>query len=248
MELDLVGGVLLVLGGLFAGFVNTVAGGGSAITIPILIEILGDPLLANGTNRVAILLQNATGVTGFHKGGAVPWKVALPLVPPAVIGALAGSWTATRLDADAMEVVFAIVIIGVAASVLVSPKRWQGGGEPRLGRVGGWLTFGAIGFYGGFVQAGVGFLLLGGLVIGGGLTLVTGNAAKVLLVLSFTVVALPVFLLAGQVSIIAGLVLAAGNMTGAWVASRLAVEKGAGWIRWVVVAAALVAAARMLFS
>jgi uncharacterized membrane protein YfcA len=108
-------------------------------------------------------------------------------------------------------------------------------------------VFGAIGFYGGFVQAGVGFLLLGGLVIGGGLTLVTGNAAKVLLILAFTAVALPVFLLAGQVSLLAGVVLAAGNMSGAWIASRLAVKKGAGWIRLVVVVAALTAAARMLF-
>lgn len=246
MELDLVGGAFLVLGGLFAGFVNTVAGGGSAITIPILVEILGDPLLANGTNRVAILLQNVTGVTGFQRGKAVPWKVALPLVPPAVAGALAGSWTATRLDPDAMEIVFAVVIVGVAASVLVSPKRWEGGGEARLGRVTSWLVFGAIGFYGGFVQAGVGFLLLAGLVIGGGLTLVTGNAAKVLLVLCFTAVALPVFFLAGQVDLLAGVVLAVGNMTGAWIASRLAVEKGAGWIRWVVVVAAIGAAIRMI--
>ena len=239
-------GLLLVLGGVAAGFINTVAGGGSAITLPVLVEILGDPLMANGTNRVAILLQNAVGVAGFQNGKAVPLKVAVPLIPPVIVGALAGSWTATRIDPDTMEVVFAFVIVGVAASVLISPKRWEGGGDPRLGPWGNAFVFSVIGFYGGFVQAGVGFMLLAGLVIGGGLTLVTGNAAKVLLVLAFTAVALPVFVLAGQVALLAGLVLAVGNMTGAWIASRLAVEKGAGWIRWVLIVAALAAAARML--
>lgn len=246
MELDLVAGLLLVLGGVAAGFINTVAGGGSAITLPVLVEILGDPLMANGTNRVAILLQNAVGVAGFQKGKAVPWKVAVPLIPPVIVGALVGSWTATQIDPDTMEVVFAFVIVGVAASVLVSPKRWEGGGDPRLGSWGNAVVFTVIGFYGGFVQAGVGFMLLAGLVIGGGLTLVTGNAAKVLLILAFTAIALPVFVLAGQVALLAGLVLAVGNMTGAWIASRLAVEKGAGWIRWVLIVAALAAAARML--
>jgi uncharacterized membrane protein YfcA len=246
MEIELVDGILLVAGGLFAGFVNTVAGGGSAITIPILVEILSDPLLANGTNRVAILLQNSAGVAGFQRGRVVPWGRVRPLILPVLGGALAGSWVATRIDPDTMEIVFAIVIVGVALSVLVSPKRWEGGGEPRLGTVANLVVFTAIGFYGGFVQAGVGFLILAGLVLGGGLNLVSGNAAKVVLILAFTIVALPVFLIAGQVSLLAGGVLAIGNMTGAWIASNLAVAKGGGWIRWVVVVAALAAAVRML--
>lgn len=246
MEIELVDGLLLVAGGLFAGFVNTVAGGGSAITIPILVEVLSDPLLANGTNRVAILLQNSAGVAGFQRGRVVPWDRVRPLILPVLGGALAGSWVATRIDPDTMEIVFAVVIVGVALSVLVSPKRWEGGGEPKLGTAANLVVFTAIGFYGGFVQAGVGFLILAGLVLGGGLNLVSGNAAKVVLILAFTVVALPVFLIAGQVSLLAGGVLAIGNMTGAWIASNLAVAKGGGWIRWVVVVAALAAAVRML--
>lgn len=246
MDLDLINAALLVLGGLFAGFVNTVAGGGSAITLPLLVEVLSDPLLANGTNRVAILLQNTVGVTSFQRGGVVPWGTVRPLVLPVLAGALAGSWAATQMDADTMEFVFAVVIVGVALSVLVSPKRWKGGGASRLGPAGSAVAFAAIGFYGGFVQAGVGFLILAGLVLGSGLDLVSGNAAKVVLILGFTVIALPVFLMAGQVALLAGGVLAIGNMTGAWIASRLAMAKGAGWIRWVVVIAALAAAARML--
>jgi uncharacterized membrane protein YfcA len=246
MELELIDAVLLVAGGLFAGFVNTVAGGGSAITLPLLVEVLNDPLLANGTNRVAILLQNSVGVAGFHRGRVVPWASIRRLALPVLGGALVGSWVATQVDPDTMELVFAVVIVGVAMSVLVSPKRWEGGGEARLGPFTETVVFAAIGFYGGFVQAGVGFLLLAGLVLGGGLNLVSGNAAKVALILAFTLIALPVFLFAGQVSLLAGGVLALGNMSGAWIASNLAVSKGGGWIRWVVVIAALAAAARML--
>ena len=246
MELDLISGAALAVGGLVAGFVNTIAGGGSAISIPILIEILGDSLTANGTNRVAILLQNVVGLVGFHRGNAVPWQVALPLVVPVVAGGAAGSWVATRIDAETMRAVFAVVIVGVALSVLISPSRWKGGADPKLGPIPRAVVFIGIGFYGGLVQAGVGFLMLAGLVVGGGLTLVTGNAAKVLLVLAFTAVALPVFVLAGQVAPLAGVVLASGGMAGAWIASRLAVARGAGWIRWVLIVAALLAAARML--
>jgi uncharacterized membrane protein YfcA len=246
MELELLDGVILVAGGLFAGFVNTVAGGGSAITLPLLVEVLNDPLLANGSNRVAVLLANSTAVAGFQRGRAVPWGKVRRLALPVLAGALAGSWVATRVDPDTMEVVFAVVIVGVALSVLVSPKRWEGGGEASLGPMTELAVFIAVGFYGGFIQAGVGFLLLAGLVLGGGLNLVTGNAAKVALIVAFTIVALPVFLFAGQVSLLAGGVLALGNMTGAWIASNLAVSKGGGWIRWVIVVAALAAAARML--
>ncbi len=246
MDLGLAEGLALIAGGLIAGFVNTVAGGGSAISLPVLVEVLGDPLLANGTNRVAILLQNSVGVANFHRARAVPWAVVRPLVLPVLAGAGGGSWLATQADPDTIEVVFAIAIIGVALSVLVSPSRWKGGTLPKLTPRTGPIVFFAIGFYGGFIQAGVGFLLLAGLVLGAGLNLVTGNAAKVALILAFTAIALPVFFLAGQVSLIAGGVLSVGNMTGAWLASNLAIKRGADWIRWVVVFAALVAAARML--
>jgi uncharacterized membrane protein YfcA len=240
--------LLLIGGGVVAGFVNTVAGGGSVVTLPILIE--GIPLpadVANGTNRVAILLQNIVGVARFSKGGAVPWRALLPLLPPVLIGALGGALCATRVNAEAMKRVFAFVIVLVALSAVIKPKRWLGGTEARLGEPWRFLAFVGIGFYGGFVQAGVGFLLLAGLVLGGGMDLVKGNAAKVAIVLVYTVFTLAAFLWHGQVNVVAGAVLGVGNMTGAWIAARLALTRGAGWIRWVLLIAAIGAAAKMLF-
>jgi uncharacterized membrane protein YfcA len=247
--MTVVDGLLLVAGGLFAGFVNTLAGGGSVITIPILIEAVGlSPVTANGTNRVAILLQNVVAVATFQRSGALPWRAVMPLLPAVLVGAAAGAYAGTQMDPDAMRKVFAFVIVLVALSAVFRPKRWLGGAENRLREPLRTLVFLAIGFYGGFVHAGVGFLLLAGLVLGGGMDLVRGNAAKVAIVLAYTALALALFLLHGQVNLLAGVVLAIGNMTGAFVAARLAIRKGADWIPWVLLVAALVAGAKMLFG
>jgi len=242
------GTVLLLLGGgIAAGFVNTVAGGGSVVTIPILVEIVGASV-ANGTNRIAILMQQVGAVAGFQRGKAIPWSAVWSLAPPVIVGALGGAYVATTISAESMRRIFAFVIVLVAASVLVKPSRWLGGIEQRLHQPWRWLAFLAIGFYGGFVQAGVGFLLLAGLVLGGGFGLVNGNAAKVTLILLYTPVVLILFATADQVDLGVGLVLGMGNMAGAWIASNLAIKKGAGWIRWVLIIAAIAAALRMLLS
>lgn len=236
--------VVLILGGLAAGFINTLAGGGSAITIPILNEMVGISV-ANGTNRIAILAANLSAVAGFQKGQAIPWSRMAPLIPPTVLGAALGAWAATQADPDLLRKVFAVVLLAVAASVLARPSRWVEERSAVLHEPWRSLVFLAIGFYGGFVQAGVGFLLLAALVLGGGLSLVSGNAAKVLLIVLYTPVALLLFARAAQVDWSVGLVLAIGQMTGAWIAARLAVTRGAGWIRWVLVVAAIVAAVRL---
>ncbi len=238
---------LLLFGGLAAGFINTLAGGGSAITIPIMTEIVGISV-ANGTNRIAILLANASALTRFQRGGAVPWAKVLRLITPTVLGAALGAWVATQMSGDVLKRVFAFVLVLVAASVLARPSRWVEGHEKVMKEPWRSLLFFAIGFYGGSVQAGVGFMLLGGLVLGSGMDLVSGNAAKDALILCYTPVALIFFASASQVDLQVGLVLSIGQMTGAWIAARLAILKGAAWIRWVLVAAAIVAAVRMLLT
>lgn len=238
--------LLLLVTGLVAGFVNTVAGGGSVVSLPVLVEVVGASV-ANGTNRIAILMQNVVGAVSFHRGGKVQWSLVKVVLAPVIAGAACGAWVATLIPADVMKRIFGLVIVLVALSVLVKPSRWMGEGPPRLKEPWRSLSFFGIGLYGGFVQAGVGFLILAALVIGGGLGLVKGNAAKVVVVLAYTPVTLLLFARAAQVDIKAGVILGIGNMTGAFIASRLAIKKGAGWIRWVLVFAAVAAAARMLF-
>jgi uncharacterized membrane protein YfcA len=233
---------VLALAGLAAGFINTLAGGGSSITLPALEWATGLPGVANGTNRIAILLQNAVAVAGFHTGRAVPYRLALRLMAPAVVGGCAGAWTATLLDPPAMRIALSLGIAFVAVTAVLRPPR-----TPRL--QGPWtaIAFFGAGFYSGFLQVGVGFLFLACLVGGVGLDLVRANAAKVFIVLVVTVPVLLIFGLRGQLWIAHGLVLACGNMGGAWIASRLAVKKGAAWIRVVIVIAAIGAVTKLIF-
>ncbi|MHC4550883.1 MAG: sulfite exporter TauE/SafE family protein [Planctomycetota bacterium] len=239
--MELTHAVVLALAGLAAGFINTLAGGGSSITLPALEWVTGSPGVANATNRIAILLQNVVAVAGFHTGKAVPFKLALRLSLPAIVGGCGGAWTATVLAPGAMRVALSLGIAFVAVTAVVRPPR-----TPKLHGVGELLAFFLAGFYSGFLQVGVGFLLLACLVGGLSLDLVKANAIKVFIVLVVTVPVLVIFGLRGQLYLAEGLVLACGNMGGAWIASRLALKKGAAWIRVVIVIAAIVAVTKLL--
>ena len=116
--MTLLEGIVLIAAGAAAGFINALAGGGSAITIPILTEMVGINT-ANGTNRVAILLANLTAIAGYQKGEAVPWRRVSVLLLPTVIGAAAGAWLSTITPPDVLRMVFAAVLLLVAASVVV---------------------------------------------------------------------------------------------------------------------------------
>lgn len=247
MPLSLVEVLILLAVGLVAGFLNTVAAGGSVITIPVLTAMVG-PTVANGTNRIAILLQGMVGVTGYWRGGAMDWRATLPLIPPTVAGAVGGAWVATILSPGAIRKALAVAIVLVAGSALVKPSQWTTGAKSRLQEPWRSLVFAAIGFFGGFIQVGVGFFLLAALVLGTGCNLVRGNAAKMLLVFSYGPLVLLLFARAAQVDWIAGLCLGAGSMVGALIGSMLAVRGSAAWIRWVVVATALASAVSTLFA
>lgn len=239
----------VVAAGFLCGFINTLSGSGSLITLPLLI-FLGLPAnVANGTNRVAILLQNVVGVAGFRQKGLLDLRKGLLLAVPAVIGSILGAQIAVNLDETLMRRTIGALMVVMLIVILVRPRRWLQGRETRESGPAGWLQmliFFGIGIYGGFIQAGVGIFLLAGLVLGSGFDLVRANAVKVLIILCFTAFALVVFLLNDQVRWEIGLILAFGNMAGAWVAVKTAVKRGAEFVRWFLVAVVLVAAVVLL--
>ncbi len=246
-ELDLITGALLVLAGFVAAFINVMAGGGSAVTLIILEPMLGANV-ANATNRVAIVFANILGTSNFARRQLVPWKMSFSLLVPTMIGTAAGAWVATRVSNEQMRTAFAVVLIAVALSVLLKPSAWlKEQVEPRLGRWGRAAAFLGIGFYGGFVQVGVGFLLISGLVLGCGLDLVKGSAAKMFLIACYTALAVGVFALADQINWPVGLVMAIGNCSGAYLGTRVAIQKGARLIRWLLAVASVAVALRILF-
>lgn len=241
--------VLVILAGLVAGFINTLAGSGSLIVIPLLI-FLGIPAtIANGTNRVAILLQTLVATGSFKQNKITDYKGIGYLIIPSVIGAIAGSFLAANIEAKNFGKIIGGLLLFMFVLLLVNPERWLKGNSEISKVRPHWLQFIiflAIGFYGGFIQAGVGLFLLGGLILGSGFDLVKANAVKSFLVLIYTVFALIVFALNIQVDWKLGLVLSIGNMAGAWIAVKVTVKWGGDAIRYMLLVVLLVSALKLL--
>lgn len=231
--------VILALIGMFAGFLNVTAGGGSLLSLPFLI-FLGLPAgVANGTNRIAILVQNIFATARFHRFDVIPRGVRLVTTLPAIAGAILGAQIAVEIDELLFKRLLAVVMLVVMALIFFGPARKEPKSTPSISarkRILLAVGFWGIGIYGGFIQGGIGFLLITALTIAG-YDLVRTNALKVLVVLIFTPFALGIFIINGQVDFFKGCVLAIGNGTGAWLATRVVVEKGHNFIRWIVMIA-----------
>ncbi len=239
---------LIVLAGFFAGFINTLAGSGSLITLPLLIAMGLPANVANGTNRVAILLQNIVGVSSFKRQKVLEFKSSINLVIPAVIGSVIGAILAVDINEDIMKKSIGGLLIFMFFFILLKPSKWLQDQQvkaplPYWARA---IVFFLIGLYGGFIQAGVGFFLLSGLVLGAGYDLVKGNAVKVFIILIYTAFALVVFIINDQVNFKFGLILAVGNMMGAFVGARFAVKWGPKFVRYLLLITIIVAAVKML--
>jgi hypothetical protein len=235
--------VLLVGGGLLAGIVNAVAGAGSILTVPLLV-LAGVPGNdANGSNRVGILTSNAAAAVSFRRLGVRGLRDALPILVPVVIGAVVGSLTIGRLTDEGFERFFGLLVFPLVILALRKPKvRVDVTPWSKRATV---AVFSAIGLYGGAVQAGIGLVLLAALTRAG-YSLVVANNIKVVVNLSITVVALPIFVARGEVDWIPALVLASGFTIGGWVGAHAAVKGGERFLRWAMVAAAVLLAGRLL--
>ncbi len=227
--------------GAAAGFLNVLAGGGSLITLPILL-LLGLPAAdANGTNRVAIFVQNIAAVASFRQAGRrSDLKTGAKLAVFTLPGAAVGAFLAIYISEAVFRTILAVVLVLAVAGLLrpVAPRGPMSQSGTRVGVLSA-LALVGIGFYGGFIQAGVGFLFMLVLYRGLGFDLVTVNVHKVFIVLLYTIPAFLVFLISGKVNWTVGLVLAGGNAVGAVVGTRVSLRGGERVIR-IVVAVALV--------
>ncbi len=235
--------VLLVVGGTFAGGINAVAGGGSTLTVPLLV-LAGVPgNSANGSNRIGVVTSNAAAATSFRRLGVDGFASAIPILIPVVLGSLTGSIAISRLTDEAFETVFGLLMIPLIILSIRKPK-FRTDAETWSRPVTIAVFFG-IGIYGGAVQAGVGLVLLAALTRAG-FDLVLANSIKVIVILTMTLVALPVFIVQGKVDWIPALVLAAGFTLGGWLGAHVAVRGGEKLIRVVMVLASIALAAKLL--
>jgi len=255
---DPVAYLLLFAAGSVAGTINVLAGGGSFLTLPLLIFLGLPPTVANGTNRIAILVQNVGAVWSFNRHGVMDWSWIRRAALPALAGAGLGTWAAIRIGDASFQRVLATLMIVFAVVMLLDPlrNRIRRGAADAVGRaaetetparlsgVAFSATFFGVGVYGGFVQAGVGFFILA-LAMLAGFDLVRGNALKVLVVLVFTPLALVLFAMAGKVDWGMGIALAGGNLLGGLIGTHLTVLKGHAWVKRVVVVMIVVFALKL---
>ena len=230
--------VLAIFAGILAGIINTLAGSGSVVTLPMLVLLGLDANVANATNRIGVAIQNVVGITTFQRSGKMNLSGGLWLVIPSLPGAVLGAWIASVLDKNQMNLALGIVMVIMLFVVLLNPQKWlRQQSEAKKGRPEWWalLIFFAIGVYGGFIQAGVGVFILAAMVLGLGYSLVHANAVKLMIVLAVTLVALAVFMLAPDQLIDwpLGLLMAVGQSIGAWSAAKymITAKNAAVWVR-----------------
>ena len=249
MSFDLLTTLMLIGAGFVAGTINSIAGGGSLLTLPLLIFIGLPATVANGTNRIAIFVGGIGATTEFHRRKLIPFAWVKFGLPPALVGVALGTWAATEIGDVAFERVLAGILVLAAAWMIwhpVTPPEHTETLAPDPEKR--WLLMSAfflLGCYSGFIQAGIGFLFLA-LLSANGLDLVRGNAVKVPLILAFTALAIPLFALGDNLNWVAGLSLAAGQFFGARLGVHLQVLKGQAWVRNVLTVAIVLFAIRLV--
>lgn len=228
VELEWYHWIIVVSGGFLAGFINTLAGNGSAVTLAILTDLLGLPgNIANGTNRIGVLAQSLSSSATFRFYGKLKWEDSRLIVLWMLPGAIAGIVTAMVISNEGFMTVYRILLVALLFTLIFKPSRWISPIDNRKKipyplRL---IMILSLGFYGGFIQMGMGLFFLALLVVMLGYNLITANAIKILAVGAYTIIALFLFWLNGQVLWLAGLLIATGQvpggMFGAWFASRV---------------------------
>jgi uncharacterized membrane protein YfcA len=243
--------ILLAGVGVMAGWLNVMAGGGSLLTVPVMLFMDIPAPVANGTNRIGILMQNVSAVTAFFRKGFSDFRLSLSLSAAASVGAVGGAMLGVELDGVWFDRLLAAVIVGVMMLMATGKKSSGappagGGGAPQRLLLGHLCMVGA-GFWGGLIQIGVGFILMPILHRVMGLDLVRVNMHKVFVVLVYTLIALTVFAANVQILWVAGMALALGMMIGGWLGAHTTVVHGEVWIRRVLFAALSVIIVKLLW-
>ncbi|GGG88626.1 UPF0721 transmembrane protein [Polaribacter pacificus] len=242
--------LLLIVVGFIAGFINTLAGGGSLLTLPLLIFMGLPPSVANGTNRVGIVLQMLAGTAGFKSKGVVSFPFSIYLGISALLGAIIGAQIAIDIKGETFTKILSFVMIAVVLIIVFKPKlSLQNLAERTTGKH-LWISciaFFLFGIYGGFLNAGLGFILILFLHHFNRFSLVKSNATKAVVISIYMSAALLVFVLNDKIDWTMGLTMAIGTSLGGWVASRYSVKKGDGFIKLFLVIAVSFMAVKLWF-
>jgi uncharacterized membrane protein YfcA len=248
MDIDILQLTVLLVAGFVAGWLNTLAGGGSFMTVPLLIFTGLEPTVANATNRLGIWLQSLAGAGKFSRMGYFPKKYSFTTAVPAAFGAVAGAYIATVIDDVTFKKYFALIMVLMTFLTLLKPSAKEM--KTDVSFTAGTLAancaaFFFIGAYSGFVQAGVGFMMVACAVMSG-LDMVRANAVKMFLNLITATVSVGIFIYSGKVLFIPGLVLGAGMSAGAVFAASFSVKVSNDFLKKLVSVVIIVFAVLLL--
>ena len=239
--------LILFAVGTLSGFLNIFAGGGSSLTLPTLIFLGLDAALANGTNRVAIFIQNVSAVYSFKRENYQQFNLSMKLSLLTLPGAIAGALLAVKISDASFQKILGFVMIGIIISMIIPRSKFTIDNNEKKKIT--WvvaLSMLFIGFYGGFIQVGVGFIVMAALNYLLRFDLVHVNMHKVFIIMVYTVPALFIFIFTGNVNWTLGLSLAAGNALGGWWAAKAAVKKGDKLIKVILIAVILFMSLKLL--
>ncbi len=238
-----------IAGGFLAGVINTLAGNGSAITLSLLI-FFGLPAdVANGTNRIGVLAQTGMASAVFYKKGQIDFKQNQWIIWPCFLGAILGVWVANQISPGDLEWIIGALMILLLVVIVINPKKWIVNPEKVVVKKSKWFIpgFFLLGFYGGFIQMGMGIFFLALMVLGANYDLIRSNILKSLIVFLYTIFVLGYFICIGKINWLLGGLLAIGQVMGGWVGARFAVEypRAEVWIHRLLILVIIAAVIRL---
>ncbi|MEM6268562.1 MAG: sulfite exporter TauE/SafE family protein [Bacteroidota bacterium] len=239
--------------GLLTGFINTLAGGGSLLTLPFLIFLGLEAPVANGTNRIGIFFQTLVGGIVLRRKTKMSLSGSGIYLIPAITAAIVGALLAVKIDDEQMKIIIGVVMAFMLIPILMNRDKWlatESRPSARNRRPLLVVVFLALGFYGGFIQAGIGVFLISALVLIANYTLTHANVLKNLIIAAYTLPAIVVFLVNDQVHWPFGILLMSGQVTGSWVAAKFAGESkhAPKVIRWLLIIMVAAGAVKMFIG
>ncbi|MEW6510043.1 MAG: TSUP family transporter [Bacteroidota bacterium] len=241
--------LLLFSGALAAGWVDSIAGGGGLVTIPLLLWVGLPPQLALGTNKFQASFGSFTATYYYVHKGVVPLRQAVPGIIFTLIGAALGTWAVQQISGDVLNGIIPFLLLGIAVYTLFTPSLGMGDHSPRMSRSSFFALFGLLlGAYDGFFGPGVGSFWAVAFVLALGLNLTTATGYTKLMNFTSNIVSCLLFALGGHVLPLAGAVMAVGQILGARLGSGMVVRRGARFIRPVFVSMVILTTLKLMYD
>lgn len=223
IDLSWEGILLFIIAGISTGIINTLAGSGSLVTLPIFMAICHlPPSIANATNRIGVLLQSSVASIQFSKQQPGLYRKKFHVLIPTIVGAIVGSKIALDITEEAMNISLAILMFSMLIILVIKPERWliKEKENPSGSQLATYISYFFLGVYGGFIQAGAGFFILAGLVLISRYTLSQANGLKIFIILIFTIPAIAIFAWGGKIHYTYGFLMGIFQALGSWIGVR----------------------------